>query len=115
VPVGEDVKELLTVRRQAVREQVGWNDTSRGSFKNDESGRAVLAQREILERIFTPPVDAMAEALSEDAKLDLAFMACYYDEPRRIAVVGESRPDLGRMVSARISTARPRSTSTPRR
>lgn len=100
VPVGTDIKELLQFAVKQFENKSGWNDTSRGSFNNDESGRAVLAQREILERIFTPPVDAMAEALCEDAKLDLAFMACYYDEPRRIAVVGESRPDLGRLVSA---------------
>lgn len=100
VPIGVDIKELLALEVKNFENKSGWNDTSRGSFQNDESGRAVLAQREILERIFTPPVDAMAEALSEDAKLDLAFMACYYDEPRRIAVVGESRPDLGRLVSS---------------
>ena len=94
--VGGDTKELIQFEVQQFEQKSGWNDTTRGSFSSGESGRAILAQREQVEQIFAPSVNAAAHSMTEWAKVQKAGMGTYYDEPRRIAVVGKSRPDLGR-------------------
>lgn len=98
--VGNDVKELLEIERKAFEDRSGWNDTSRGSFSADQSGRAILAIREQLERAFAPPVNAAAEAMTTWAEISIAIMKWGYDFPRAIAVQGQGRPDLAREISS---------------
>jgi hypothetical protein len=98
--VGQDVKDLLELEIKAFEDLSGWNDTSRGSFSADQSGRAILAIREQLERAFAPPVNAVAEAMTEWGKLSLAIMVWGYDYPRQLSVEGTGRPDLARAIGA---------------
>jgi len=95
-----DAKELMDREIRAFEMLSGWNDASRGSFASDMSGRAILAIREQLERIFAPPVRAAADAMVQWAKITCAWMSWGYDIPRTLAVVGEDRPDLAIAVSA---------------
>lgn len=95
-----DAKELLAMEQKAFEDMSGWNDTSRGQFSSEQSGRAILAIREQLERTFAPPVNAAAEAMTEWARIQLPFMRWGYDQPRTIAVMGASRPDLARELSS---------------
>lgn len=98
--LASDAKELLGLEVQRFEALSGDNPVSRGSFSAEQSGRAILAIREQLERIFTPPVQAAAEAMTQWAKITLAFMAWGYDIPRTIGVSGSSRPDLARQLGA---------------
>lgn len=98
--VGDDVQKLLEIEKKVFEDKSGWNDTSRGSFSSDQSGRAILAIREQLERIFAPMVNAAAEAMEEWAKITIAAMRWGYDTPRKLAVEGEGRPDLARAVTS---------------
>jgi hypothetical protein len=98
--VGNDAKELLALEKKAFEDASGWNDTSRGSFAGDTSGRAILAIREQLERVFAPGVNAAARAMTEWGKIQLHWMRWGYDLPRMIGVTGQSRPDLGQAISA---------------
>ena len=97
--VGNDVKEALALERQAFENASGWNQVSRGQTTG-ESGRAIIATREQLERVFSPVVAAMAMAFTDWAKVTLAGMAWGYDVPRALGAVGKGRPDLARAVSA---------------
>lgn len=97
--VGNDVKEALAIERKAFEDRSGWNDTSRGSFSSDQSGRAILAIREQLERAFAPPVNAASEAMTRWAEISLAIMAWGYDTPRFVSVEGAGRPDLTRALT----------------
>ena len=98
--IGQDVKDLLEIEKKAFEDRTGWNDTSRGSFSADQSGRAILAIREQLERAFAPPVNAVAEAMTDWAKLTLDIMKWGYDYPRTLSVEGTGRPDLARAIGA---------------
>lgn len=98
--IGDDVKELLEIERTVFENLSGWNDTSRGNFSADTSGRAILATREQLERIFAPMVNAAAEGMEEWAKITIAAMRWGYDTERRLAVEGQGRPDLARAVTS---------------
>lgn len=98
--VGNDAKELLAIEVKRFEDLSGWNDISRGSFEGDSSGRAILATRETLERVFAPPVGAVAKAMTKWAKIQLHWMQWGYDLPRTIAMIGQSRPDLGMQVSS---------------
>jgi hypothetical protein len=98
--VGTDAKELLALEVKRFEDLSGWNDVSRGSFEGDSSGRAILATRETLERVFAPPVGAVAKAMTKWAKIQLHWMKWGYDLPRTIALVGQSRPDLGMQVTS---------------
>lgn len=100
--VGDDAKELLAMEKKVFEDLSGWNDTSRGSLPmdNDQSGRAILAIREQLERIFAPMVNAGAKSMTEWAKISCSWMAWGYDIPRNVGVEGRSRPDLTRALMA---------------
>jgi hypothetical protein len=79
----------------------GYNDQARGSADPGDSGRAILANREALEKLFGPCVNAAAEAMAEWAEIQCAIMGFGYDEPRMIAVLGAGRPDLVREISSK--------------
>ena len=98
--VGNDVKELLEIEKKAFEDRSGWNDTSRGSFSSDQSGRAILAIREQLERAFAPPVNAISESMTRWAEITLTIMAWGYDYPRMLSVEGSGRPDLARAIGS---------------
>jgi len=97
--VGNDVKEALALERTAFENASGWNQVSRGQTTG-ESGRAIIATREQLERVFSPVVAAVAMAFTDWAKVTLAGMAWGYDVPRALGAVGNGRPDLARAVSS---------------
>lgn len=98
--LAQDAKELLAIEKKAFEDLSGFNDTSRGSFSSDQSGRAILAIREQLERVFAPPIVAASRAMTDWAKISLAWMHWGYDLPRTLAVMGEGRPDLARELSS---------------
>lgn len=98
--IGSDVKEFITLRLKAFEDKSGWNDASRGSFNADMSGRSILAQREAVERIFTPPIMAVAAAMVQWAKAVLDYMRWGYDIPRTVALAGRGRADLAREITA---------------
>lgn len=97
--IGNDVKEALQLEIKTFGDLSGYNDTARGSVAGD-SGRAILAAREQLERVFAPPITALAQAFTEWAKVSLAGMAWGYDVPRDLGAIGKGRPDLARQLSA---------------
>jgi hypothetical protein len=97
--VGNDVKEALALEQRAFENASGWNQVSRGQVTG-ESGRAIIAAREQLERVFSPVVAAMAQAYTDWAKITLAGMAWGYDVPRSLGAIGKGRPDLARAVTA---------------
>lgn len=96
--VGNDVKEALALEKQAFEDASGYNAVSRGQVTG-ESGRAIIASREQLERVFAPPVQALAQAYTDWAKICLSMMAWGYDVPRALGAVGAGRPDLARAVT----------------
>lgn len=98
--VANDVKEALSMEKKAFEDASGYNDTSRGQFSSSSSGRAILAAREQLERVFAPSVLAIATAMTDWAKVQLAGMAWGYDVPRDLGAVGKARPDLARALNA---------------
>ena len=97
--VGNDVKEMMALEKQAFENASGWNQMSRGQ-STGESGRAIIATREQLERVFSPVIAAMAQAFTDWAKVTLAGMAWGYDVPRSLGSVGKGRPDLARAITA---------------
>ena len=98
--VANDLKELLAIEIKEFEDKSGWNDATRGQFSSGESGRAIIAQREQMERVFAPPVQAMAHALTCWGKVQLAGMAWGYDVPRDLGAVGKARPDLARALKS---------------
>lgn len=97
--VGSDVEKALAFEIKAFEQKSGWNDTTRGSFDSGASGRAILAAREQVERIFAPSVTAAAEAMSEWAKVALEGMRFNYTLQRNVGVFGTSRPDQARALN----------------
>jgi hypothetical protein len=97
-PVSTDVGNAIQQSVKFFEQLSGWNDTTRGSFSGQPSGRAILAMREQVERVFAPMVTAASEGMCEWAELTLAWMKWGYDLPRAIRVSGKSRPDLGRLI-----------------
>jgi hypothetical protein len=97
--VGNDVKELLALEVKAFEDASGWNAVSRGQVTG-ESGRAIIASREQLERIFAPGIQAQAMAFTEWAKVAMAGMQWGYDMPRHLGTVGKNRPDLAQAITA---------------
>lgn len=96
--VGNDVKEALALEKTAFENASGWNAVSRGQVTG-ESGRAIIASREQLERVFSPAVNALSWFYTDWAKVCLAGMAWGYSLPRSLGTVGKGRPDLARAVS----------------
>jgi len=96
--VGQDVKEALALEKTAFEDASGWNAVSRGQVTG-ESGRAIIASREQLERVFSPAVNALAQAYTDWCKICMAGMAWGYDVPRSLGAVGRGRPDLARAIS----------------
>lgn len=99
--VGQDAKDLITLKIKALEDVTGYNDTSRGQIASDASGRAILAAREQLERVYAPPVGAVSKAFMQWGKVVLAGMAWGYDVPRDLGVSGKGRPDLARSLSSK--------------
>ena len=97
--VGADVKEALALEQRAFENASGWNQVSRGQATG-ESGRAIIATREQLERVFSPVVSAIAQAFTDFARVSIAGMAWGYDVPRALGTVGKNRPDLARAISS---------------
>lgn len=100
--VGADLKELLQLDKKAFEDASGYNDTSRGQISGEASGRAILAAREQLERVFAPCVTARAQALTEWARIQIAGMAFGYDVPRDLAATGNGRPDLAHALTREL-------------
>ena len=98
--VANDIKEAMALEKKAFEDASGYNDTSRGQFSSSASGRAILAAREQLDRVIAPSVLAIASAMTDWAKVQLAGMAWGYDVPRDLGAVGKSRPDLARALKA---------------
>lgn len=98
--VSPDVDKAVALERKAFEDLTGWNDTTRGSFSADQSGRAILAIREQVERVFAPMILSASESQTQWAKVTLAWGKFGYDLPRMIAVQGEGRPDLVRAIQA---------------
>jgi hypothetical protein len=98
--VGGDAKELLRLETKKLEDRSGWNDNARGQFSSDQSGRAIIAIREQLERTFAPFVYAVSDAMTEWAECQVAWMRWGYRLPRVLAVVGANRPDLAREFSS---------------
>lgn len=98
--VGPDVKETRAALIKRLEDLTGYNDTARGGMSANASGRAILAVREQLERVFAPSIFAAAEAAKEWAKITLALIKWGYDVPRLISALGKERPDLGRSISS---------------
>jgi len=98
-PISPDVVQALQANQKRFEDLTGWNDTSRGSMTAGDSGRAILAIREQLERVFAPMIQAASISFTDWAKLVLKFMRWGYDIPRQIALEGRSRPDLGMVLS----------------
>jgi hypothetical protein len=97
--IGQDVKDQLELEIKAFENASGYNDQSRGQISGDASGRAILAAREQLERVFAPGVQAKAKAFTKWAKIQIAGMAFGYDVPRDLGSVGNGRPDLARQLT----------------
>lgn len=96
--VGNDVKELLALEVKAFEDASGWNAMSRGQVTG-ESGRAIIASREQLERIFAPGIGALSLAFTEWVRIAMAGMRWGYDVPRQLGAVGKNRPDLARAIT----------------
>lgn len=97
--IGADLKEFLDREIKQFENLSGWNDTARGSFSSEQSGRAILAIREQLERAFAPSVNATSNAMSEWASMCIEWARWGYTVPRSIGVVGQNRPDLAREIT----------------
>ena len=97
--IGADVKELRFALVKRLEDLTGYNDTARGGMSANASGRAILAVREQLERVFAPSIYAAADMCKKWARQTLAWTRWGYDVPRLIASLGKDRPDLGREIA----------------
>ncbi len=98
--VGEDIKEAYQAERQEIEDQTGYTKEARGQFTSDQSGKAILAIREQLERTFAPFVGAYARGMTEWAKQQIGWMGFGYQVPRSVAILGKNRADLGVMLQS---------------
>lgn len=98
--VGQDVKDLIAFDVKAIEDMSGYNDVSRGQVSG-ETATAVATANEQLQRVFAPPVEAMASAFQQWAPIQLAGMAWGYDLERDVGSVGTDRPDLARALSSK--------------
>lgn len=95
-----DAGLLWDLHMKTFEDLSGWNQVSRGQFSSEQSGKAILAIRESLERVFAPPIQAAAQFATDWGKISLAGMHWGFDIPRVVGVVGSGRPDLGRALVA---------------
>lgn len=98
--IGQDILEFIKYVKEQFENKSGDTPAARGQFSAEASGRAILAQREALERIFTPSVMAAANASQEWGMHSIDWARWGYDEAREIAVVGNNRGYLARMITA---------------
>lgn len=98
--ISASAERELAQEVKAIEDLTGYNDATRGSFTADQSGRAILAVREQVERVFAPFVNAASAAMVDWAEKTLAIMHANYDLPRAIAIQGQNRPDLGRLIAS---------------
>jgi len=98
--IGNDAKELIASDMRAFERKSGWSEESAGQMSGETSGRAILASREMLERVFAPPIRAAAKAMTRWAKLTLKWCQWGFDLPRSLGVMGAGRPDLAREISS---------------
>lgn len=98
--LAQDAIALLQSEVKHFEDISGWNQVSRGQFSSDQSGRAIMAIRESLERIFAMPVNAASDAMADWARITLAWMRWGYDVPRMAAIEGGARPDRARELTA---------------
>lgn len=91
-----DALKLFDLEMKTFEDLSGWNQVSRGQFSSEQSGRAILAIRESLERVFAPPIQSASNFAVDWSKITLAGMHWGFDIPRTVGVVGSGRPDLGR-------------------
>ncbi len=98
--IGNDVKEALLAEVTQIEDETGYTKEARGQFSSDQSGKAILAIREQLERTFAPFVGAFARGMTEWAKQQIGWMKFGYQMPRTIAILGKDRTDLGISLSS---------------
>lgn len=98
--VGNDIKEALDREIKTIEDLFGYTAESRGQFSSDQSGRAILAQREALERVFAPQVGSLAEGNTEWAEQMVGWMRFGYQMPRKISITGKNRSDLAMELTA---------------
>ena len=99
--IGNDLKEAFVLEKTAFEDASGWNAVSRGQVTG-ESGRAIIASREQLERVFAPSVHALALSLTDWARVAVRVMQWGYVIPRAMGAVGRSRPDLARALTGEM-------------
>lgn len=97
--VGQDVKDLIAFDVKAIEDMSGYNDVSRGQVSG-ETATAVATANEQLQRVFAPPVEALADSFTQWGKINIAAMAWGYDVPRDLGAAGSNRPDLARALSS---------------
>lgn len=98
--ISADIKEFLDREIELIEQQTGYTKEARGQFSTDQSGKAILAIREQLERTFAPFVGAFARGMTEWAKQQIGWMRFGYQLPRTVAVLGKNRADLGVTLSS---------------
>lgn len=98
--IGSDIKEMLQWEIEIIEQQTGYTKEARGQFTSDQSGKAILAIREQLERTFAPFVTAIAKGTTEWAKQAVGWMRYGYQIPRTVAVLGKDRADLAVSLSS---------------
>lgn len=98
--IGKDIADALVREIKVIEDQTGYNDQARGQFSSDQSGKAIIAIREQLERTFAPFVGAFARGMTEWAKQQIGWMRFGYQMPRTVAVLGKDRADLGVSLSS---------------
>lgn len=98
--VGKDILEFIQFIKTQFENKSGDTPAARGQYSAESSGRAILAQREALERIFAPTVMAASNAAAEWGLHCIDWARWGYDEPREIAIVGPNRAYLGRFITA---------------
>lgn len=98
--VGTDIKEALDREIDLIEQLTGYTKEARGQFTSDQSGKAILAIREQLERVFAPAASALAKGSTEWAKQSVGWMCYGYQMPRTVAVLGKDRTDLAVQLSA---------------
>lgn len=98
--VGNDIKEALDREIDVIEQLTGYTKEARGQFTSDQSGKAILAIREQLERVFAPAASALAKGSTEWAKQNVGWMKYGYQMPRTVAVLGKDRTDLAVQLSS---------------